>query len=264
MIHYIPIKEWIMLLLLFFTALFTPFFVKSEPPADIPQELRDAFTSAGKIPLTYWYQDDSYADPKTIYPEILNLFIQKAKTRAWSYNGELDIFIFQALDELAAEIKGKEVCLMGSFLSWYEGILLSYGARPVVVDYHPIITLDSRVTYLTQEQFSRNPRTFDLILSISHTDHMGLGRYGEALDPDGDLKEMAAFKQMLKPGGKLLLAVPIGPDALVWNSHRVYGWKRLKHLLKGWKPIRYYGFKRDLMESDAGYHYEPALLITPR
>jgi hypothetical protein len=247
-----------------FFMLFCPLMGMAAAPAEIPPDLWNAFTSNGQIPVTYWYFDDSTNEEKTISKELLDLFAQKAKHREWSYNGELDTFVFAALDRLAGELNGKEVCVMGSFLAWYEGILLSYGARPVVIDYFPIVSPDPRVTYLTKELFWKNPRKFDLILSISHTDHQGLGRYGESVDPDGDLKEMASFKQMLNPGGKLLLAVPIGPDALVWNAHRIYGWKRLPILLKGWKPIKYYGFRREYMKSDAGYHYEPALLLTPR
>lgn len=247
--------------LLFLSAIFP---LHAVPSADIPQEFWNAFTFDGTIPVSYWYFDDSVVEPKTVSQSSLDFFCQKAKTREWSYNGELDSFIFQALDDLEEELKDKQVCLMGSFLSWYEGVLLSYGACPIVIDYHPISTTDARVTYLTRAQFAKNPRKFDLILSISRIDHAGLGRYGEPIDPDGDLKEMAFYKQMLNPGGKLLLALPIGPDALVWNAHRIYGWKRLKTLLKGWKSIQYYGFKRECLEKDPGYHYEPALLLTPR
>ena len=154
---------------------------------------------------------------------------------------------------------------MGSPTPWYEAILLAYGAKGVfVLDPHPMISLDPRVTYYNEEQFCQNSRKFDLILSISRADKMGLGRFGEALDPDGDLKEMARYKQRLNPGGKLLLAVPVGPDTLVWNAYRVYGWKRLKKLLAGWKPVDYYGFKRAYIEYSLGYHYQPAFLLTPR
>lgn len=245
-------------------ALMLPLFSLAAPPSDIPPELWNAFTFNGEIPVSYWYFDDSQEEPKTVSSEILDIFTQKAKTREWNYCGEVDSFVFQALDSMAGEIRGKEVCLMGSFMSWYEGVLLSYGARPVVVDYFPIKSTDARVTYLSREQFFQNPRKFDLIVSVSNTDHEGLGRYGEPLNPNGDLVIMEQFRKMLNPRGNLLLAVPVGPDALIWNAYRVYGWKRLKMLLKGWKPIKYYGFRRENLDKNPGYHYQPALLLTPR
>lgn len=42
-----------------------------------------------------------------------------------------------------------------------------------------------------------------------------LGRYGDPLDPDGDLKAMKLVYSMLKPGGLLFLTVPVGPDVVV-------------------------------------------------
>ena len=42
---------------------------------------------------------------------------------------------------------------------------------------------------------------------------------------------MARVRSILKPGGLLLLTVPVGPDVLVFNLHRRYGPARLPLLL---------------------------------
>jgi len=57
------------------------------------------------------------------------------------------------------------------------------------------------------------------------------GRYGDPLNPDADLQAMARVRSILKPGGLLLLTVPVGPDVLVFNLHRRYGPARLPLLL---------------------------------
>lgn len=57
------------------------------------------------------------------------------------------------------------------------------------------------------------------------------GRYGDPLNPDADLEAMARVRSILKPGGLLLLTVPVGPDVLVFNLHRRYGPARLPLLL---------------------------------
>ncbi len=60
-------------------------------------------------------------------------------------------------------------------------------------------------------------------LSCMHVlEHVGLGRYGDALDPDGDLKAMSELKRVLAPGGSLLLVVPVGKPRIMFNAHRIY------------------------------------------
>jgi SAM-dependent methyltransferase len=60
-------------------------------------------------------------------------------------------------------------------------------------------------------------------LSCMHViEHIGLGRYGDPLDPDGDLKAIAELVRVLAPGGNLLVATPVGRPRIVFNAHRVY------------------------------------------
>lgn len=61
-------------------------------------------------------------------------------------------------------------------------------------------------------------------LSCMHTvEHIGLGRYGDPVDPDGDLKAIAELKRVMAPGGDLLFVVPVGKDArIIFNAHRIY------------------------------------------
>lgn len=47
-------------------------------------------------------------------------------------------------------------------------------------------------------------------------------RYGDPLDPEGDLKAMRTAKCMLREGGLLLVSVPVGTDLIVYNLHRRY------------------------------------------
>ena len=49
------------------------------------------------------------------------------------------------------------------------------------------------------------PQSFDLILNCSTIEHLGLGRYGDRVDPDADLKGMSRLHDLLKPTGIMLL-----------------------------------------------------------
>ncbi|NMB57370.1 DUF268 domain-containing protein [Candidatus Beckwithbacteria bacterium] len=67
-------------------------------------------------------------------------------------------------------------------------------------------------------------------LSCMHTiEHVGLGRYGDKLDPDGDLKAIAELKRVIEKNGSLLFVVPIGKKAkIMYNAHRIYTVKQIK------------------------------------
>jgi hypothetical protein len=60
-------------------------------------------------------------------------------------------------------------------------------------------------------------------LSCMHViEHIGLGRYGDPLDPDGDLKAIRELIRVLAPGGDLLIVTPVGRPRVVFNAHRIY------------------------------------------
>jgi SAM-dependent methyltransferase len=66
-------------------------------------------------------------------------------------------------------------------------------------------------------------------LSCMHVlEHIGLGRYGDPLDPEGDRKAIGELKRVLAPGGSLLLVVPVGRPRVVFNAHRVYAFAQIR------------------------------------
>lgn len=66
-------------------------------------------------------------------------------------------------------------------------------------------------------------------LSCMHTvEHIGLGRYGDPIDPNGDLKAISELKRVLSQGGNLLFVVPVGKDAkIMFNAHRIYTYNQI-------------------------------------
>ncbi len=60
-------------------------------------------------------------------------------------------------------------------------------------------------------------------LSCMHTiEHIGLGRYGDPLDPTGDQRALAELQRVLAPSGNLLVVVPVGRPRIQFNAHRIY------------------------------------------
>jgi hypothetical protein len=58
--------------------------------------------------------------------------------------------------------------------------------------------------------------------SLNATEHFGLGRYGDEIDPEGWRKACQAYARVLAPGGYLYFSVPIGRQRVVFNAYRVF------------------------------------------
>jgi hypothetical protein len=65
-------------------------------------------------------------------------------------------------------------------------------------------------------------------LSCLHViEHIGLGRYGDPVDPKGHIKAIKELSRVLSPGGKLYFSTPIGKERLVFDAHRVFSPKTI-------------------------------------
>jgi SAM-dependent methyltransferase len=65
-------------------------------------------------------------------------------------------------------------------------------------------------------------------LSCMHViEHIGLGRYGDPLDPLGDAKACRELARVLAPGGTLLFVVPVGRARICFNAHRIYSFEMI-------------------------------------
>ena len=93
-----------------------------------------------------------------------------------------------------------------------------YDFRPAKLDLSNLNSLQGNLLNL--------PFASNSIESIScmHTiEHIGLGRYGDTLDYDGDIKAINELKRVVSIGGDLLFVTPIGAKNLIcFNAHRIY------------------------------------------
>jgi SAM-dependent methyltransferase len=53
-------------------------------------------------------------------------------------------------------------------------------------------------------------------------EHIGLGRYGDPLDPEGTRKAATELQRVLAPGGQLLFSGPVGEPRVCFNAHRIH------------------------------------------
>lgn len=105
-----------------------------------------------------------------------------------------------------------------------------YDYRPAVLN---LDNLRSERADLTNLFFESN--SLDSLSCMHTVEHIGLGRYGDPIDADGDLKAIAELKRVVKPGGTLLFVVPVGKPVVIFNAHRIYDAKAVVGLFSGFK-----------------------------
>ena len=145
-------------------------------------------------------------------------------------------------------IQGKSLAVIGTRVPWVEAIGIDVGCSKVVtLDYTHAIYSDSNMKWMHVndylDQAINNPgqlEQFDAIVSFSSLEHSGLGRYGDPLNPNGDIEAVRQIHCMLKPGGLFFLGLPTNDDDsshIDFNAHRVYGSARLEMLYQGWRLL---------------------------
>lgn len=251
--------------LLLITALSISLFCS--PPRKIPAD-QEALFRRGGVPLYERYQNDSkyYKTPEDYSSEAIEQNIGKLRSRQMNTYQKTDIWLSLAMSKYRDQIEGKDIAIISDLKPWYATFALEYGGVPIILEYAYPKDIDPRITIISVQDFIKEPRRFDIIISISSVEHDGLGRYGEPLNPNGDIEIMEVFKNMLRKDGLLFLAVPVCKDTLFFNKGRTYGKKWHPLLLKGWEKLDSFGFQ----ESDynraprKGVKHKPVFVLTPK
>jgi hypothetical protein len=102
--------------------------------------------------------------------------------------------------------------------------VLSAFVNTLFVDYRP---LDVNLTNLKciagdiiKLPFQEN--SIESISCLHVIEHIGLGRYGDPLDPSGHQKAAAELQRVVKSGGTLYITTPVGNEKICFNGHRIF------------------------------------------
>jgi hypothetical protein len=219
-------------------------------PYPIPDELKPYYGMDGavKLQMTMKHQD-IYAGAKAKQPiweeaDVEQLMRDSEQGVLEGNYGRRTSAQIRAALERHGSLVGSRVLVIGSENPWMEAICLSLGAASVTtLEYGTIVSHHPRITTMIPSQMheahqKKMLQPFDLVAAFSSVEHSGLGRYGDGLNPWGDVLAMARAWCWTKDShGKLLLGVPTGKDRVEFNGCRVYGINRWPLLSANWKLI---------------------------
>lgn len=202
----------------------------------------------GRVPVTTRFFDQAYLGGSAMvntWPlELIEQLQQSVKRKAnFTYDTRPLYALFEKRSHLIA---GRRGLVIGSESPWLEAMLLFYGASHVTtLEFGEIQSAHPQLDSWTPSDFSinflsGNIEPFDFAFTFSSLEHDGLGRYGDVLNPIGDLQTMARLRQIVKPGGWVFAGFGCCYDLLEWNAHRVYGPLRLPRMFAGYKLVAVY------------------------
>lgn len=158
---------------------------------------------------------------KDFYPQIKDKTIKTNFDRHYVYHTSWAARII-------AETKPAKHIDVSSSL-YFSGIVSAF----VPIEFYDYRPADLRLENLQSNRgdLSSLPFPSESIASLScmHTvEHIGLGRYGDSIDPNGDIKACGELSRVLAPKGSLLFVVPVGEKARIeWNAHRIYTYEQV-------------------------------------
>jgi SAM-dependent methyltransferase len=118
------------------------------------------------------------------------------------------------------------------------------GVMPVVfVDYRALVARLSGLQSLGGSLLAL-PFIDGSVFSLSclHVvEHIGLGRYGDSLDPQGTRKAIRELARVLAPGGNFFLATPVGRPRLCFNAHRIHAAETIREMAPELELIEFSG-----------------------
>jgi Caenorhabditis protein of unknown function, DUF268 len=109
-----------------------------------------------------------------------------------------------------------------------------YDYRPALLN---LTGLTSAHGDLTKLHFATNSIAS---LSCLHTiEHVGLGRYGDPIDPTGDITAATELARVLAPGGTFIFVTPVGKPKIAFNAHRIYSYEQVLALFPSLKVTEF-------------------------
>ena len=113
-------------------------------------------------------------------------------------------------------------------LSHYDVTSIDFRNRETRLANETVITCDAKNLEIPDN-------SFDAVVGIGGFYTFGLGRYGDEVDLDADVKSFNEMVRVLKPGGILifLASITTGEPAIYFNRCRIYNYEMIQKFCEG-------------------------------
>lgn len=140
-------------------------------------------------------------------------------------------FVFAALAQLEP---GSRILDVGATESTVAFSLASLGHHVTALDPRPYpLEHANLAVHIGPIETFDDDTPFDAAVLLSSIEHFGLGAYDLPEDAEADLKALRRVRDLLRPGGTLVLTTPYG-DAPTTSLQRTYLPEQIDALLEGW------------------------------
>lgn len=126
-------------------------------------------------------------------------------------------------------VSGKKCLVLGSISPWVECLLLHFNAESVTTLDYITPECNYKINTLSMDNYKKEMK-YDIIVSFSSLEHDGLGRYGDPINPNGDIDACTEAYTMLNDDGYFICGIPIGNGVIQGNYHRIFNQKRINKL----------------------------------
>ena len=98
---------------------------------------------------------------------------------------------------------------IGSYRHFILGLLAHYNVTTVDIRCRKSILENETIVTCDAKALQSSDNYFDAVVSLECLPHLGLLRYGDDFDLDGDIKAFKEMIRVLKPGGLLIFSTAI-------------------------------------------------------
>jgi hypothetical protein len=108
--------------------------------------------------------------------------------------------------------------------------------RPLNTDLLPLTCVSGSILSLPF-----NEGSVESLSCLHVVEHVGLGRYGDPLNPFGTRQACAELARVLAPSGNLYFSTPVGHPRVCFNAHRIHSSQQILDYFPGLELVEFSG-----------------------